>query len=241
MTRLFILMLVLISCSLYGQDNTVSKSRKFFIGANFSPDYCYRILTQNDKKIPDSLWSTVKNTLDSIELAKFGYTTGIAFGYQFNDLIGIETGILYANKGYKMVPLLIIYDWNKPGVIATNIVSHTYIDFPFRANITVLKKRVQLITSVGVVLNFLVQSSIKIIPETATSDVKAQTQINHYDFKKINLSSILSIGLKYKLNDRISLRAEPTFRYGILNMDDKSVANRHLFNLGLNIGLYFSL
>ena len=241
MRRLFIWTLFLFSCSVYGQDNAATKVRKFFISANFSPDYCYRTLIKNDKSITDSAWTNAKSILDTIEVAKFGYTSGLVIGYQLKDFIGIETGIQYSNKGYKTVPIMTIYDWNKPGALATNIFSHSYLDFPLRVNFTFFKKKVQVIASVGVVLNYIVQSSIKTIPQTPTTDFNTQKNINHYDFKKINLSPTVSVGLKYKLNDRVSLRAEPTFRYGLFNMDDKDFAGRHLWNLGLNVGVYVGL
>lgn len=122
--RFFILTLFLFSCLVYGQNNVTTKARKFFIGANFSPDYCYRVLTQNDNNISNNSWTRAKNILDSIEIAKFGYTAGIVLGYQFNVLIGIETGIQFSNKGYKTLPILTIYDLSKPGAIA-QILFHT--------------------------------------------------------------------------------------------------------------------
>ena len=47
--------------------------------------------------------------------------------------------------------------------------------------------------------------------------------------------------LKYNINDRINLRAEPTFRYGLLNTDSKTYEYTHLWTAGLNISFNYGL
>lgn len=59
------------------------------------------------------------------------------------------------------------------------------------------------------------------------------------DIRKINLSVQLGMGLRYQLNDRLTLMAEPVLRYGLLNSADTPVAEK-LWTAGLNTGVYFS-
>jgi opacity protein-like surface antigen len=225
----------------YSQDSTVVKDRRFYIGASFSPDYSYRTLTKNDDTLSSASWTRIKNLEDSIYKPKYGFTTGICFGFQINKRLSIETGILYSDKGYKTVPILTIYDWSQPPAKATNIIKYVYMDIPLKANYTFLKKRLQIVVSIGAVLNRYRYSRTKTIPETPTATFKEQVYKNTYDYNSINISPTVSVGVKYKISNRINLRAEPTFRYGLLGIDDKSYASTHLWSAGLNFGFYIGL
>lgn len=244
MKRILLLIVLLFSFSSYGQDDSSIKEKRFFIGVNFSPDYSYRYISKNAKNwdCPDNeLWKTIKEFEDSIYIPKFGYTAGINFGFQINEKLSAETGIQYSCKGYKTIPMLTIYDWNERPEKATNFVNYYYFDFPLKINYTFLKKRIKIIVSTGAVINILFQSRTKTIPETPTTLFQTTTSISHYAYNKFNLSPFISAGLQYKINNKMFLRAEPTFRYGIFNIDDKSYEAVHLWSAGLNIGYYIGL
>jgi len=241
MKRLLLLTILFSSISIYGNDTASTKSRRIFIGANFSADHCYRALTKNDRNFPNDQWTMAKKFDDSVEVPKFGYTAGITFGFQINKRISIETGIQYSNKGYKTIPIMTAYNWNEAEAIATNIINYSYLDFPLRVNFSFLKKRIQILASIGTALNCLVQTSTKTIPETPTITFKTKTNVSLYPYKKINISPMASVGLKYKINTRMNLRVEPTFRFSMLNIDAKSYRTTHLWSAGLNIGYYIDL
>jgi hypothetical protein len=243
MNRLIISSLLLLNFSVFGHeknDTLFSKQRRFSIGINTSPDYCYRALTKNDNSISDVIWNSAKNYEDSIEKPKFGYTFGINFCYQITKRVSIEAGIQYSNKGYKTIPIETIssIDFTRVGK-AKNIISHKYFDFPVKVTYIFFDKRIQFIASLGVTLNALVKTSIYSIPEDKSKN-EFNTEID-YPYEKINLSPTFSAGIKYKLKERMNLLAEPTVRYSILNIDQKSYKSTHLWNLGLNIGYYYEL
>lgn len=226
---------------LYGQDSTLAKGRRFFISESFSPDYCYRYITKNDKSITSDQWTKIKNIEDSIYTPSFGYSAGLNFYYQINRLISIETGIQYSRRGYQTIPLPTIYNFDYDPAIATSYIYFTYLDFPLRVNYTFLKSKFQIIASTGVVFNYLQQVSYKTVPENPTSIFPIQIRVSQYPYNKINYSPIVSLGLKYNISNRINLRAEPIFRYGLLNTDSKSYAFTHLWTAGLNLSLNFGL
>ncbi|MEI6123295.1 MAG: outer membrane beta-barrel protein [Bacteroidota bacterium] len=238
MKRLLFL-IFLLPAILHGQNSTSIKNRKFFIGVNFSPDYSYRFITKNDKSISSDQWTHIKNLEDSIYKPSFGFTTGLNFYYQINKLLSIETGFQYSHKGYQTIPFPTVYDFNYDPAIATNYIYFTYLDFPLRVNFTFLKSKLQIITSAGAVFNYLLQTRSKTVPETPTANFQTQINISKYHYNKINISPTVSLGLKYNINKRINLRAEPTFRYGLLNTDSKSYAFTHLWSAGLNISFNY--
>lgn len=226
---------------LHGQDTTTTKNRKFFIGVNFSPDYCYRYITKNDNSIANDQWTRIKNLEDSIYKPTFGYTTGLNLVYRIKQRLSVETGIQYSRKGYKTIPILTVYDFNLNPEKATNYIYFHYLDIPLKANLSFLKSKLQIVTSFGTVLNYLLQVSSRTVPETPTASFQTQTHISKYSYNKINLSPTVSAGLKYNINDKINLRAEPTFSYGLLNTDSKSYAFTHLWTTGLNLSFNYGL
>ncbi len=232
-----LLLTFLIPTILYGQDSTSTKYRKFFIGVNFSPDYCYRNITKNDNSISSDEWAYEKNYSDSIYKPTFGYTTGLNFYYQVRKWYSIESGIQYSRKGYQTIPLPTGYHFE----ITTIYYYFTYLDVPLQANFTFLKSKIQIIVSTGAIFSYLLHVGIKYVPQTQTADFQTQTHISKYSYNKINISPSVSVGLKYNVNNRINLCAQPTFRYGILNPDSKSAEFMHLWSLGFNISFNYGL
>lgn len=236
-----LIILILLPLTIFSQSTDPIGNSRFFIGATFSPNYAYRNLTQIDKTITDDQWNDAKSVEDSIYIPKFGYTTGVAFGYQINKKLSIETGFQYSNKGYRTISIETVYDFSKPPEKARNILNFHYLGIPLKANLTFFDKKFQLLVGLGATLDILVKTTAKTIPDNPTSEFPIKTTDIDYAYNKTNLSPTASIGLKYNITDRMSLRAEPTFRYSLLNIDDKSYAATHFWSAGLNIGFYIGL
>lgn len=62
----------------------------------------------------------------------------------------------------------------------------------------------------------------------------------YQNYRKLNLSPLISAGFDYRLNNKRSLKVEPTFRYGILKTIEAPVSE-NIWNAGLNIGYYITL
>lgn len=236
-----LIILLFLPLTLFSQATDITEKGKFFIGLNFSPDYSYRHLIQNGDDFSDMEWKYVKNIQDSIFIPKYGYTAGIAFGYHINKMLNIETGIIYSNKGYKTISTETVYDFYRPPENAQSILDYTYLGIPLKANVIFFDERFQLIMGFGATLDILLRKSVKIIPDNPTTRFPIQKKYIDYDYNKINISPIVSIGMKYNITHRMSLRAEPTFRYSVLKLDDKSYVETHLYSVGLNIGFYLAL
>ena len=104
MKQLLILATTLVSLTVLGQGT--NPTQKILIGFNFSPDFSSRTLKNNDGSSSSDL--VIKSRKD-IEIAKFGYTTGLNVCFNFSQLVGFETGIQFSNKGYKTKDQDLVY------------------------------------------------------------------------------------------------------------------------------------
>ena len=95
--RKLLLFLAFLPNVIFCQTVEVSKSNKLLVGLCFSPDYCYRKLVTNNS----SSYAFLKESRDSMEIPKFGFTTGLSFLYKINKRISIELGLQFSNKGEK--------------------------------------------------------------------------------------------------------------------------------------------
>lgn len=243
MKQYLFLLILLLSISAYGKQNSDKKESRISIGINFSPDYCYRKLAKDDKNLSQTNWENYKRMLDSMHVPKFSYTTGINFRFQLNKRVSIETGLQYSNKGYKSIPMPTIYNWDQPNIsiIATTILNYHYYSLPLKLNYALPMKKIHVLGTCGLTLDYLQKVSGKVIPEHPSDTIKARTNVSVYPYNKINISAIISTGLKYHYNKKISFQTEPTFRYSLLSFDSRSSQMTHLWSLGLNLCSYIRL
>jgi hypothetical protein len=100
---LIIISLTLTAFFCYGQETSkgtpTEEYKKIQFGINFSPDFAYRILKNNDVTSDKDFIIDVRN---KVETAKLGYTAGLNVCFNIKKTIGLETGIQYSNKGYQI-------------------------------------------------------------------------------------------------------------------------------------------
>jgi len=251
-----LLLLTFIVINVYGQvQQTENQSvfNRIQISVNFSPDLNYRTLKNNDGSLSSETLIKVRNENETV---KPGYTVGLNFIYNFNKNIGIETGIQYSNKGYQTkmqdyIPGDIIdpkYGFidssNPPGNMPTQlrtIYNDYYIDIPLKVNFIFGKRKIRIITATGITANLFVKETFTRIFNYVDGTTSRKTyNLSYYDYKTLNISPFISVGIDYKINNRMNLRIEPTFRYGLLKIIEQPVT-AYLWNAGLNISYCIGL
>jgi Outer membrane protein beta-barrel domain len=237
MKQLLILVATLASLTILGQDT--NPTQKILIGFNFSPDYSSRTLKNNDGSSSSDL---VIKSRNDIEVAKFGFTTGLNVCFNFSQLVGFETGIQFSNKGYKTKNQDLIYFPPSPSspTKSKTTYAYQYIGIPLKAKFSFGKSKVRFISSIGFMTNLLLNVKQTNNFEYSNGKTEKKTQSTTSGFKKVDISPIISVGIDYKLNNKIHLLAEPTFRYGAVKTKDAPVTE-NLWNTGLNVGLYYAL
>ncbi len=243
---------ILYSVFLSGQDTTqvtVQKNKRVYLGANFSPDYCFRTLLNNDGS---ALSSTIISQYNTTDRPKFGYTSGINLGYTLTKHISLEAGIQYSNKGFQTKQTTLTFGdmidrrrgfvYNTTSLYTSGkiVYRYNYLDVPLKVNFVFGKKKLHLISSVGIATNILMSATNTFVGVDSTGKSIKNSSVTTSTYNRINLSPMVSCGIEYVINTKMFFRIEPTFRYAILRASDTPVTE-HLWNAGLNVSYYFKI
>jgi hypothetical protein len=257
MRRLIFLTVLFIPFFTNGQENNQkvisTDKRRFLVGINISPDYCFRTLKNSDNSEFGSIYL---ESVSEYEKPKFSYTAGLNICYNLTKQFAIEAGLQYSNKGYTYVdndPEYSVGDMNDPrygfvyNSISTSpitkfqlIYNFLYFDIPLRAKFYFGKNRLRFVTSLGVTANIFLKANMVRIYKYENGDKDRKTFELDHNYKPVNLSPAISAGIDYGISNKFSLAVEPTFRYGLINVQDYYVDN-YLWNAGLNLSFYYML
>ena len=255
MKQLLTIVALLISLASCGQDtlklNAPQEFKRFLIGINISPDYCYRTL---ESTTGSSISNSIIDWRNESEEFKIGYTAGLNFCYNISKNFGIESGVQYSNKGFalsasnftyaEMIDPRYGFTYPTNGTIGPKKVkfidNYHYLDVPVRAIFSFGEKRISFVASIGVTTNILINATQTNVFEYENGDTKRNTVDQPNDYNPINLTPTFSVGIDYKISKKINLRVEPMFRYGLLKIIDTPVT-AYLWNGGLNITGYYAI
>lgn len=213
-------------------------SCKFQIGIHFSPDICYRTLHLADNS---SIENPIIPLINELEVPKYGYTLGANLWIHIRNIVGIETGIHFSNWGYqsKVMELHSIEDDPNMTERAHYSTEFYAIDIPIKANFTIGHKKIRFFASAGFTTTFFIEM-VAIHTYYYSDQTVIKTIPIYDDYNPVNLSPTISAGIYYKINNKMSLRIDPIFRYCVLRIANTPIVD-HLYSGGLNISYYFGL
>ena len=241
---------------LFGQNATSSNNdgelKRMEIGVHISPDYANRILKKNGESLTSD-W--IIDGRNERETAKLGLTAGFTFNYHVTKSISIGTGVSYGNKGYQTKKNELTFgQMLDPRYGFTSSTSngssspthirfvyyHHYVGVPLNVNFTAGAGKFKFVSSVGLITEFLTKSTNTAVLFMDDGSISRNKEELNEDYKLINLSPTVSVGVEYALNPNMTLRATPTFRFGVLQIIDTPVT-AYLYSAGLQFGYYFKL
>jgi hypothetical protein len=209
-----------------------STFKRFEIGISAAPEICYRTLLNNDGSENSTSIIHYRNENETV---KMGYNGGLHLGYNFNERFGFQTGIQYANRGFSTKKIDIagsLIDPVIPESFKYNYNYH-YLEIPTKVNFSFGTNRMRLTTSAGVSSAFLIKQSRTYIgyykDTTTRQDI---TSIDTYN--RFNLFATISAGIEMRISPIISIKVEPTFRYGLLKIIETPVSG-HWYSGGVNV------
>jgi hypothetical protein len=217
---------------IHGKEDKIETPSKLLFGINLSPDL-------------GNMKYDSKN-----EVMEIGFTSGITLRKNISNKWSIEGGILYSRKkyGYKTGELMFgdviepmngIYNANSTTLNRTECsYIDDYIDLPIRTIKYFGSKRLRFFAGFGITGNILMKSQAKCTLENNNS-VTQTIDLKRKDLD-LNISTNISIGGEYKINNTFKIQIEPIYRQGLFNISNSAAKIRY-WNVGANFTLYVTL
>ncbi len=224
---------MLISFPLLGYCQSADDSeRKFSVGLSFSPDYCYRSIISDKSSVNDII---CKNR-DSIEIPKYGFTSGISLKYRLNKTISLESGVFYSEKGEKTKSIALKSDIDEGFAKLKLIYHYSYLDIPLKVNINLLTSKLKVYISAGLVANiFMSNKNISYVEYTDGSTKSFSNNYNN-EYNRLALSFIAGLGLSYDISDKFTCKFEPSYKRFITSATNTPIKG-YFYSSGLNVGI----
>ncbi len=220
MKKLVSFLLIFLPISFFSQESVSPKLRKFDLGFNYSADYSYRTIKSNE------ISRDIVNFYDTIESAKYGYTTGISGTYFNSNKLSVTLGFLWSDKGEK----------SEVFVNSTNsrLKHHYYyLDIPIKANYYLIKQTNKFYVTAGISSNlFLFSNSSNFSNEKAVKNI--------INLNPVNFAVIGGVGFDFELSDSWLFKSEILYRHSIQPIMS-SPLKRSLFSTGVNFGFFYQI
>jgi hypothetical protein len=209
----------------------------FQVGAIGSVDMCYRTL-ENKKREP-SIDNLIQLENEN-QTFKFGYHAGIGFCINASKHFGMETGVIYSNRGYETKLQNFIYSSPEPGMPTQgrSIYNYNYIDVPLKANFFAGNRKVRFYCSVGVVTNILISQNETFVKKYEDGHTDYQVFETNWPFERVVFSGTIAAGIDVKFTEQLNLRISPNFSHNIGRFMDAPISG-YLWNAGLSAEFYF--
>jgi hypothetical protein len=231
--NLLILIMVIWYSRAIGAENTdsvsvLSRHGRVSIGLIFSPEYCYRNLSSDNKSNEISQFIEGRN---NIEVPKFGYTTGINVQYALSKKFSIESGLNYSNKGYSVDFFTRNYEYY-------SVYNLYFMDVPLAVNFTVPGKRLQLNFAAGFIANLLWNAKQSDEIRNIYNGSKISQESDVSGNLNSGISTSISLGLIYNLTNNFRLSLMPVYRYSLSDFKESSVYEK-LWSAGITLGGFY--
>lgn len=212
------------------------------VGIHFSPNYCYRKIhsTRTNADMRQLIYH-----YNSTEIASAGYNTGINLRYKFHNSFYYESGLTYSHYSFQTKPYPIT-SYSNPDGDNTKIrfIYHfKYLEIPLRVIYIGSSAKNNFSFSCGIINQFgIEQYNIERI-EKDNKVLESNRSKNGYDFNPnlYNISAMISAGYIFRKSKKISIHIEPSYRHQLLTYNKGSILKENLFNLGVQIGVYYRM
>ena len=211
-----------------------AKHSKFEIGISYSPDFCYRSLKAKD----EGKW--IADTRDTLEVPKFGYTTGIFINYKFRKNMNVESGIFFSDKGEKTRKQTLENTPSGEQPIKYSLINHYYyLDIPVKFDYYLSTGKLKLYIDAGLSANIFLNQKTTII-ETSSNTNRKTSSFSNPNFNRINFAFQFGCGITYPISDKMNIKIEPVYRRSITSVINAPIKS-YLYEVGINIGISHTL
>jgi hypothetical protein len=222
-------------------QETKNKPSAFSLGISFSPEYSNRVL-----KAKEDEYESLIAMIDSSEVPKFGFTTGIHTYYDVLKRLTVESGILFSDKGYKMTSSnFVAADPNDPLLLnlksITEIIKIYYLEIPVKVNYQIVSGKLSVLIVGGVSANIFLDNKVKYTLRYNDGSEDTHDSNSGANMNSLTVSLLAGIGLDYKLTGKLCFSFEPIYKRDITTVYSSEIAKHYFYSFGANIGLRYRI
>lgn len=226
---------ICLSLIFFSQLNAQSK---WLFGLNFSPDICYRQLSNH---AGDAMLDDFIRMRNEREVYRISYSLGLGARYEINKKLSLESGLYFSDKGFQTTETPITTAGQPDGTddYAFSVYHYLYLEIPIKALIKFpLNDKNSLFCSAGLGNNFYLGNYTEtyLVDNGKTSNL-SHNKDNSSQYNPYFVSGLISLGFEHNFNDQFSMRIEPIYRMGLSSTVDEPIHTR-LSSFGLNLGLW---
>ena len=229
MKKITFILLYILPYIAISQSNDTIKNNKIDIGFTYSPEYSYRrIISDNNSEI-------YKTIFDSLEIPKFGYSTGINGIYSINKKFAITLSFLFSDKGEKLKEnSLPSYEKFKN--------HYYYLDIPVKVKYSFFEtpNKYNFYSTLGISLNMFLNHRISYTFNGANS-TQASMPGNSIDIAKTNVGINVGLGINCTLTKKWYFKGEVTYKQSLNPIVTNSNLKRYLYSFGPTLGFFYKI
>lgn len=236
-------------------DSGKKGSPHFYIDVLAGPEYANRTLAAKDGDLAG--YATIR---DSTESSRLGFSSTVRASLVLANGIALRSGVAYTQINEKLdlfngtttdIEIYEIKDVNG-NVIGTQIdtiigqrIKTTYnrlkmVDIPLILGYEVRDRNWTLSLNGGAFFNVLFEQKGEFLSPNLTPVNFTSTEEPHYEAfnNSVGMSLFGSVGLNYKIGNRLHLMAEPQFRYYMDSFTNRNYPlKQNYWSVGMNVGL----
>ncbi len=224
------------------QAQELESKKGTYFGVSFSPEFAYRALINNEN---DASLESFIESRNEAESPKLSFTGGLNFGFYLSPKrnTAIEIGVHYSDKGYQIPWEEAIFPQIVPGLPTRikTVYGYHFLEMPIRFVYWKGSKKVRFVASAGFVSGVLFSQTINQKQEFEDGSRESKmTELND-NVNKFNISPMVSAGVSFHPTEKWSIRTEPNFKYGLVNIRPDMPVSMTFWSYGVNFGVFYSL
>ncbi|MES2617393.1 MAG: outer membrane beta-barrel protein [Bacteroidota bacterium] len=232
----FTIILFFLSISAFCQGQDI-KFKKWLIGVSYEANISSRQL----KYSASNEW--VKHIRNNSELPRYGFSTGGNFRYNLDQTFSIETGLLFANRGFATKKHQL--NWATPNfdfpITSETAFAFYYIEVPLKINFNFALRKLRMYASTGVSMNYFVNRNTTLLVYNNNGDKQKTKSQQKYGYTKDTYSILLGFGMNITISKRVLLNIEPIYIQNFTSITADNKAKEYLYSFGLNTKFFLNL
>lgn len=204
------------------------------IGLGMSVDYNYRTLYNEAGTMEMDL---IKGVRDDIEVGLIGYTAGFVVSCELNSRLEVITGLHYSLKGMQTPKRRARFGFDPQTQVDEGYDYHfeyrmSYAELPLELRHYFTREELSFYGQLGIATSVFIEERYWLKKDYDDEGRKISRYTTQYDYKRINLSPTLGVGVRLMLGDWIELSFGPKVRYGVTKIIEAPLSAT-LWNIGM--------